>query len=201
MSIPELESRFVKPACRNRSSSPADSKIGTNVVMPRNHGAFWLLLAFGLGIAGIASTGEADGATARRLMINPATFAPIPDDATPEPAARGARGLSQEGPRIMLWRPEEDSVFREGEAVTVHVEFLPSADGNAPNMATLQVKVRKGLFGKDITDAVEPYVDGTIVHVPEVDFSGHTGSFRFEIRIRDHRNRATRATFRLKIRP
>ena len=84
--------------------------------------------------------------------------------------------------------------------MSVHVEFLPAADGVAPDMETLQVKVRKGWFGKDITDEVEPYVEGAAVRVPEVDFSGHTGDFRFEIHIRDARGRPGEAQFRVTIR-
>ena len=79
-------------------------------------------------------------------------------------------GTGHTGPRIELRRPGNDSVFRADEPVTVHVEFLPAADGTAPNMATLNVRVRKGWFGKDITDVVQPYVEGAAVRVPEVDF-------------------------------
>ena len=86
-----------------------------------------------------------------------------------------------------------------GTALRVPVDFsghagefrfeLDVADGAAPDMETLQVRVRKGWFGKDITDEVEPYVEGAAIEVPAVDFSGHTGDFRIEIRIRDARDR------------
>ena len=97
----------------------------------------------------------------------------------------------------MLRQPDDDSVFGKGESVTVHVEFLPAADGSAPNMATLNVRVRKGFFDRDITEAVEPYVEGAAIRVPAVDFSGHTGRFRFEISIKDDRDRE--AEFRVTI--
>ena len=96
---------------------------------------------------------------------------------------------SRQGPRIALLSPGHDAVYRTGEPMVLHAEFLSAADGAAPDMETLQVKVRKGWFGKDITDKVEPYVEGAAVRVPEVDFSGYTGDFRFEIHIRDERRR------------
>ena len=89
-------------------------------------------------------------------MIDPGTFDSLPAAGAEKTFERGARGLGHTGPRIMLRQPDEDSVFGEGEAVTVHVEFLPAADGTAPDMATLKIKVRKGFFGRDITEAWSP---------------------------------------------
>ena len=66
-------------------------------------------------------------------------------------------------------------------------------------MATLNVRVRKGWFGKDITEVVEPYVEGAAIRVQKLDFSGHTGNFRFEISIKDFRDRESEAEFRVKI--
>ena len=158
-----------------------------------------LALAFGLAAAGAASSETGDGAGADRLVIDPGAFVEMPAAA---PLARAAtRSIGGPvGPRIELRRPGDASVFREDEPVSVHVEFLPAADGAVPDMETLQVKVRKGWFGRDITDKVEPYVEGAAVRVPEVDFSGHTGDFRFEIRIEDARGRPGEAQFRVTIR-
>ena len=165
-----------------------------------NGGVLRLMMIFGLLLAGAASFGDSGEAAADRLVIDPGMFDRLPAVKADKTFERGARGLGHTGPRIMLRQPDEDSVFGEGEAVTVHVEFLPAADGTAPDMATLKIKVRKGFFGRDITEAVEPYVEGAAIRVPAVDFSGHTGKFRFEIRIRDHRNRESKAEFRVKIR-
>ena len=41
---------------------------------------------------------------------------------------------------------------------------------------------------------------GVAIEVPAVDFSGYTGDFRFEIRIRDARDRPGEAQFRVTIR-
>ena len=162
-------------------------------------GVLRLALAFGLAAAGAASSQTGEGAAQRRLVIDPGTFVEVPAGTTLDRAAVRSIGAPV-GPRIELRRPGDASVFEEDEPVSVHVEFLPAADGAAPDMETLQVKVRKGWLGKDITDKVEPYVEGAAVRVPEVDFSGHTGDFRFEIHIRDDRGRPGEAAFRVTIR-
>ena len=169
-------------------------------MMRVNSGVLRLVMTFGLLFAGTASFGDSGEAAANRLVIDPGAFDPLPAARAQKPFERGARGLGHPGPRILLRRPDDDAVFRAGEAVTVHVEFFPAADGSAPNMATLKVRVSKGLFGRDITEAVDPYVEGAAIRVPAVDFAGHTGKFRFEIRIKDHRDRESEAEFRVRIR-
>ena len=163
------------------------------------HGAHRLALALGLAAACATSSGAGDGAAAHRLVIDPGTFVEIPAGTSLERAATRSIGAPV-GPRIELRRPDDESVFREDEPVSVHVEFLPAADGAEPDMETLKVRVRKGWFGRDITDEVAPYVEGAAVRVPEVDFSGHRGEFRFEIRIQDARGRPGEAQFRVTIR-
>ena len=158
-------------------------------MMRYRHGVLRLALAFGLAAAGAASSETGDGAAARRLVIDPGAFVEMPAGTSLKRAASRSIG-GPVGPRIELRRPVDASVFREDEPVSVHVEFLPAADGATPDMETLNVRVRKGWFGKDITDKVEPYVEGAAVRVPEVDFSGHTGDFRFETRIRDDQGRS-----------
>ena len=168
-------------------------------MMRYRRGVLRLALALGLAAAGAASSETGEGEAARRLVIDPGTFVELPAAAPLVKAATRTLG-GPVGPRIELRRPGDASVFREDEPVSVHVEFLPAADGAAPDMETLQVKVRKGWFGRDITDKVEPYVEGAAIQVPEVDFSGHTGDFRFEIHISDDRGRPGEAQFRVTIR-
>ena len=168
-------------------------------MMRDRFGVLRLALAFGLAAAGTASSETGDGAAARRLVIDPGAFVELPAGVPPKRAASRSIGAPV-GPRIELRRPGDATVFREDEPVSVHVEFLPAADGAEPDMETLKVKVRKGWFGRDITEKVEPYVEGAAIEVPEVDFSGHTGDFRFEIHIRDARGRPGEAQFRVTIR-
>ena len=168
-------------------------------MMRRNVGVVWPVLALGLLVAGAASSVDSNSAAARPLVINPQSFVPIDSVEARQSVESRSRRLVHAGPRIMLYRPDDDSVFRANEPVTVHVEFLPASDGSAPNMATLNVRVRKGWFGKDITEVVEPYVEGAAIRVQKLDFSGHTGNFRFEISIKDFRDRESEAEFRVKI--
>ena len=175
---------------------------------------FGMAVAFGLLAAGTAFSDDGTDVP-HRLVIDPGTFQSMPSAGARTTLGgrsggsihAGARttlgsrtgGSIHAGPRILLRRPENDAVFRPDEPVTVHVEFLPAADGSAPDMATLNVRVRKGWFGKDITGAVDPYVRGAAIHVPELDFSGHTGNFRFEIRIRDYLNRESEVELRVRV--
>ena len=168
-------------------------------MMRYRRGVLRLALAIGLAAAGAASSQTGGGAAERRLVIDPGGFVELP--AAAPLARRATRTIGGPvGPRIELRRPGDASVFQADEPVAVHVEFLPAADGAAPDMETLQVRVRKGWFGKDITDKVEPYVEGAAIVVPEVDFSGHTGDFRFEIHIKDARDRPGEAQFQVTIR-
>ena len=116
-------------------------------------------------------------------------------------ASRGIGGLT--GPHIALLSPRPDAVLRAGEPVALHAEVFPAADGAAPDMETLQLLVRQGQRGQDLTGLVKPYVEGTALRVP-VDFSGHAGEFRFELDVADERGRmgemAFRVTFRIELR-
>ena len=174
-------------------------------MMRYRRGVLRLALAFGLAAAGSASSETGGGAAAPRLVIDPGTFVETPVGRTAtrsigEPRTATRTIGESVGPRIELRQPGDESVFREDEPVSVHVEFLPATDGAAPDMETLKVRVWKGIFSKDITDKVRPHVEGAAVRVPEVDFSGYTGDFRFDIRIRDARDRPGEAQFRVTIR-
>ena len=105
----------------------------------------------------------------------------------------------QEGPQIELQVPEDKATFRSEEPVEVRLDFNPAADGVEANMASLKVKVRKGWFGRDITDAVKPYVEGTAIRVPSVDFQGYTGNFQFIVRIEDQKGRLSEERFEVTL--
>ena len=169
-------------------------------MMSCSHRMLALMLLIGLGLASGAACGTAESDAERRLVIDPGTFSSIEKSAAAETLSSKSRALIQAGPRIVLRLPDNNEVFSTREQVSVHVEFLPATDGIEPNMGTLRVRVRKGWFGKDITDVVEPYVEGMAVRVPAVDFSGYTGRFHFEIRIWDYEDRVGEAEFSVQIR-
>ena len=70
-------------------------------------------------------------------------------------------------------------------------------------MVTLEVEVRKrrlGVwFGRDITDQVTPYIVGTAIRIPKVDFHGYTGDFRFVVRIQDRQGRENETQFSVTV--
>lgn len=142
---------------------------------------------------------DAASAEQRRLTIDPRSFERMPADRLDRLSRRGARSLEAAGPAIALHRPDDNTVFATGEPIGVHVEFLPAQDRVAPDMKLLKVRVRQGWFGKTITDMVAPFVRGTAIRIPQVDFSGYTGDFEFRITIRDRRGRTGTASFRIRI--
>ena len=89
-------------------------------MMQCRHGAFCLA------VAGAAFSGSGHSAEVRRLVIDPGIFVEMPSETIVETMSLGT---GHAGPRIELQRPGNDSVFRAGEPVTVHVELLPAADG------------------------------------------------------------------------
>ena len=168
-------------------------------MMRHSHGARWLVPVLCVLVAAAAPSDDAGGASSRRLTIDPATFAPIPAKEAQERAEGRSRTLLRKGPRIRLRRPHDHSVFRVDETVAMQVDFLPAFDGSVPDMSTLNVRVRQGWFGRDITEMVEAFVEGDAIHVPAIDFLGHTGTFRFAIRIKDHLSRESEVEFRVSI--
>ena len=163
-------------------------------MMRSGRGALRLALAFGLAAACAAASATGDDAPVRPLVIDPGTFAVMP---AARPSARASRSMGvREGPRIALLSPGLDAVYRVGDAVTLHAALLPAADGAAPVMETLNVRVRQGRRGQDVTGMVRPYVKGTVLRVP-LDFSGHAGEFRLEMDVLDARGRMGVAELRV----
>ena len=165
------------------------------------HGAFALAPAMLLAVCS-ASSGAGGGPPAGPLVVDPRTFTVLPAG---RPSARAPRRAgAHRGPRIALLSPRRDAVFRAGELVALHARFLPAADGAAPDMETLSVRVRQGRRGQDVTEKVRLYLEGTSLRVPAVDFLGHAGELRFELDVMDERGRLggaeLRVTFRLEFR-
>lgn len=166
------------------------------------HVAFRLAPAVLLAAACAAASATGDDALGSPLVVDPGTFAALPAG-SPSPRVSRAMG-GHRGPRIALLSPGHDAVLRAGDPVALYAEFLPAADGIAPDMETVGVRVRKGLRGKDLTEWMKPYVAGTALRVPAVDFLGHAGEFWFELDVLDEQGRmgevAFRVTFRIELR-
>ena len=128
-------------------------------------GALRSALAFGLAVACTASSGTGGDTATDPVVIDPGAFVEMPPDG--RSSMRVSRRIgSPAGPRIALLSPGHDAVFRAGEPMTMHAEFLPAADGAAPDMETLNVRVRQGRRGQDVTGMVKPYVKGATLRVP-----------------------------------
>ncbi|MCY4141254.1 MAG: hypothetical protein OXF56_23690 [Rhodobacteraceae bacterium] len=149
-----------------------------------------LVVAFVLSVVSPAS------ADTWRLMIDPETFERMPVKLGYSQKTSTVRRI---GPRIQLRHPANNSIFAANENIAVSLVFLPARDGAKPDMATLDVQVKKGWFGKNITRVVMPFVVDNSVYIPEVDFSGHTGKFDFKISISDRRGRTSSASFRITV--
>lgn len=124
------------------------------------------------------------------LLAGCQSLSPVPlllideDEFVSMPPAATARGLSA-GPRVTVLSPAPDTRIADNDEITVEVAFEPSDSGAAPDMSTLEVVVRKGWFGRDITDLVEPYLQDTRLYAPAVSMGGHTGEFEFHIAVED----------------
>lgn len=157
----------------------------------------WLMLVFGITVAAFASFQSSTGATEHALVIEPRLFKMMDLDPLSVPEVLSMR--SQIGPRIDMRRPGEQKVFQGGEPVAVDIAFHPAKDGSEPDMETLEVTVRKGIFGMDITETVRPYVQETAIRVPKVNFSGYTGDFLFGISIKDRQGRENQLWFSITV--
>ncbi len=165
----------------------------------RRYGYGSPLLVLVLSLAVSCTNQSDDRPVERALVIDPTAFVEMPREQGRTPAS-----ILQVGPQIELRSPEDDTVFQADEPVAIHLEFLPADDGTEPDMATLEVEVRQkrafGLwFGKDMTDEVSPYIEGSAIRIPEVDLKGYTGDFRFFVRIQDQQDRENEARFSLTL--
>ena len=110
------------------------------------------------------------------------------------------RGIApQNGPSVIVNSPLDGSEFSQEEKISVDILFDPSSKGVPPNMETLNVKVKKGWFGKDITEDIREFVEGNKLHAPAVSMSGYTGSFKFVISIKDQTGALTKKLFEIDV--
>ncbi|MGH8644547.1 MAG: hypothetical protein ACREX4_08865 [Gammaproteobacteria bacterium] len=109
------------------------------------------------------------------------------------------RGLAR-GPRISVKAPRIEgtasgSVIQMRTPGHLWVEF--EQVGAPVNMHTLAVQARRGFFSKSLTDAFEPYIQGTRLRAENVQLP--SGRFVIEISIADVNGTATAETYRLQV--
>ena len=191
----------VRRICTSPGAGPVRTRRCAAAMTRPGHGAFRRAAALLLAAACAAASATGGDAPGSPVVIDPATFAPMPAGRSSARVSRSMDGLL--GPRIALLSPGHGAVYRVGESLALHAEFLPAADGAAPDMETLSVRVRHGLRGQDVTGLVKPYVQGTVLRVP-LDLSGHAGELRLEMDILDARGRmgvaALRVAFKIELR-
>jgi hypothetical protein len=104
------------------------------------------------------------------------------------------------GPRVVVKRPEileaNDGPIIQASSPTAFV--VSFEENRAPvDMDSLEIRAKKGIFSKSLTDRLKPYLHGTVleaqaVNVPE-------GRFLIQIEIADQRGEKTVETYRLEV--
>lgn len=105
------------------------------------------------------------------------------------------------GPRIVMQHPE----VRETETGPVLETVTPTAfsvhfEGNhaSVDMASLQIRAKKGIFTKSLTSLLGPHVRGADLQIEGVEIP--EGKFRIEIEIADVAGAKTVETYGLEVR-
>jgi hypothetical protein len=90
------------------------------------------------------------------------------------------------GPQILIKSPplkntENGPMIESGSPLTFSVLFK---DSQSPvDMTSLDIKAKKGIFSKSLTDRLKPYIRGTALEAKSVEIP--EGKFRIEISIAD----------------
>jgi hypothetical protein len=103
------------------------------------------------------------------------------------------KGVEGDGPIVELVYP--DSLEGLVQPFPLHLSFAPR---DAPvDVDTLEVRGKKSLFSRDITDRVRHLFTEEGINVEQVCLA--TGSFRIEVKISDQQGRETRARYNVDV--
>jgi hypothetical protein len=106
---------------------------------------------------------------------------------------------TEPGPRVVLLEPPAadpvDRLVRTDSPTDLVIDFEQSA--SPVDMDTLEVKARKGVLSRNITDRVRPYVTGTRIEATDLELP--SGRFRIEVSIADADGARTVAEYRLVV--
>lgn len=139
-------------------------------------------------LVGCSST---PGSESTSLVIDAGDFQEMPQVAM--------RGIRKDGPEVLIKSPANGTVFTENDQIMVEVVFNPSNRGQPADMSSLDVVVKKGWFGKNITDDLIDHLEDNRLFAESVSMSGYTGSFKFEISIKDMAGQLTEEVFEIEI--
>jgi hypothetical protein len=108
--------------------------------------------------------------------------------------------MTSDGPRIVLRRPDITGTGNTPTVTTssptdLTVVFEPT---RAPiDMTSLQVKARKGIFKKSLTERLQPYIEGTSIVAQKIKMP--SGKFIIEIDIADQEGARTFQRYYLQV--
>jgi hypothetical protein len=104
------------------------------------------------------------------------------------------------GPRIQIKKPDIQKTAGGNNIVSptpmnLLVEFVKT--GGPVDMESLEVKAKKGLFYKSLTDKLKPYIKGTTIEASDVEIP--EGRFLIEISVADSNGNATTVTYGFEV--
>ena len=104
------------------------------------------------------------------------------------------------GPRVVVKRPQvldttDGPIIQTGSPTAFIVSF---EENRAPvDMDSLEIRARKGIFSKSLTDRLKPYLRGTAIEAEAVNVP--EGRFLIQIEIADKTGEKTVETYRLEV--
>ncbi len=108
--------------------------------------------------------------------------------------------MMSDGPRIVLRRPTLTGTGRKPKVITsspTNLTVVFEENQSPINMASLEVKARKGIFKKSLTKRLKPYIQGTSIVAQGVKMPA--GKFIIEIEIADQTGARTSKRYYLTV--
>jgi len=104
------------------------------------------------------------------------------------------------GPRVVIKQPKVD-VTSTGNTIRTRTPtafLLVFEENKAPvNMASLEIRAKKGIFSKSLVPLLAPYIQGTTIQVGELEIPA--GRFNIEIEIADRAGTKTTEIYVLDV--
>lgn len=159
-----------------------------------------VILLLGMSLCG-GSLGQAQPTSQAKLVLFTSHEAEQLRMSEDEWQRNSQRRALSVGPRIMIQRPEVKNTEAGPMILTTSPTNLSVLfeENRAPvDMASLQVRARKGIFTKSLTALLQPHVSGSCLDVEGVEIP--EGRFHVEIEIADVDGMKTIETYGLEVR-
>lgn len=140
-----------------------------------------------------------DADLAKELTLSEQDYADILRQAENRQNAMKSSGRAPDGPIIRFEIPEPVGLdpetpvpeLRVTPPASLHVSF--ERKESDVDMDSLRIRAKRGIFSRDLTGRLAPYIDGTSIRADDIDVP--TGTFNIEIRIDDVDGRRTEAEY------